>query len=500
MTDAGENLPRSIVVLGGGTAGWMAAALFSRALAGRCAITLVESEAIGTVGVGEATIPPIRIFNNTLGLDEAEFIRETRATYKLGIEFHGWTRPGDAYFHPFGVFGVTPDPGYFHQHWLKLAGLGRAGPLEAYSLCAVAARMGRFGRQSQDPGSPLSTFGSAFHFDASLYARYLRGFAEKRGVKRLEGKVQKVDLRGEDGFVEALVLEDGRRVEGDFFIDCSGFRALLLEQTLETGYEDWSHWLPCDRAMAMPCDREGDPAPYTRSTAQAGGWVWRIPLQHRDGNGYVYSSAFLSDDAAERTLRESLGGSPTAEPNRLRFVTGRRRKAWNRNVLGVGLSSGFLEPLESTSIHMIQAGLLKFLASFPGRRWDPVLADDYNTRIALDFERIRDFIILHYHANQRDEPLWRQCREMTIPESLAQRIALFAARGKLSLAAEEMFTVTSWQAVMEGQGVHPAAYDPLVDLHDPDRMAAEFEKVRREIEAAAAGMPRHIDALAGAGR
>lgn len=497
MEIVGDNLPRSIVILGGGTAGWMAAALFSRALAGRCDITLVESAEIGTVGVGEATIPPIRIFNNTLGLDESAFVRETRATYKLGIEFNGWTRPGERYFHPFGVYGVTPDPGYFHQYWLKLAALGRAGPLEDYSLCAVAARTGRFGRQSQDPNSPLSTFGSAFHFDASLYARYLRGYAERLGVKRLEGKVEKVDLRSEDGFVEALVLDDDRRVEGDFFIDCSGFRAVLLEQALETGYEDWSHWLPCDRAMAMPCERQGDPDPFTRSTAQAGGWVWRIPLQHRDGNGYVYSSAFLSDDEAERTLREGLGAAPTAEPNKLRFVTGRRRKAWNKNVLGLGLSSGFLEPLESTSIHMIQAGLLKFLASFPGRQWDPVLADDYNARIALDFERIRDFIILHYHANQRDEPLWRQTREMAIPDSLAQRMALFAARGKLSLAAEEMFTVTSWQAVMHGQGVSPAAYDPLVDLHDVDRIAAEFDRVRDEIAAAAKTMPRHIDALRG---
>lgn len=491
-----DNLPRSIVILGGGTAGWMAAALLARALAGRCAITLVESAEIGTVGVGEATIPPIRIFNATLGLDETSFIRETKGTYKLGIEFHGWTRPGESYFHPFGVHGVTPDPGYFHQYWLKLAALNRAGPLNDYSLCAQAAHSGRFGRQTQDPDSPLSTFGSAFHFDASLYARHLRTYAERLGVTRLEGKVVDVELRGADGFVQALKLDHDRRVEGDFFIDCSGFRAVLLEQALETGYEDWSHWLPCDRAIAMPCAREGEPRPFTRSTAQAGGWVWNIPLQHRDGNGYVYSSAFMDDDTAEATLRASLGGAVLAEPNRLRFLTGRRRKAWNRNVLGLGLASGFLEPLESTSIHLIQSGLLKFLASFPGKTWDPVLADDYNARINLDYERIRDFLILHYHANQRDEPLWRQCRAMDIPDTLAQRLALYRSRGKLSLNPEEMFTATSWQAVLIGQGVTPRSYDPLVDLHDVDRMAAEFDRLGLEIRRAADTMPRHGDVLA----
>ncbi len=490
-----DNLPGSIVILGGGTAGWMAAALFSRALGRRCAITLVESAEIGTIGVGEATIPPIRSFNQTLGLDEAEFVRETRGSYKLGIEFRGWTRPGETYFHPFGVYGVAPDPGYFHQYWLKLSALNKAGPLGDYSLCDQAARRGRFGRQSRDPASPLSTFGSAFHFDAGLYARYLRTYAERLGVTRIEGKVAHVAQRGEDGFVEALVLEGDRRIEGDFFIDCSGFRGLLIEQTLKTGYEDWSHWLPCDRAMAMPCERQEDPRPFTRSTAQAGGWVWNIPLQHRDGNGYVYSSAFIDDEEAEATLRASLGGSALAEPNRLRFVTGRRKKAWNKNVLSLGLASGFIEPLESTSIHMIQAGLLKFLSSFPGKAWEPVQVDDYNTRIRLDFERIRDFIVLHYHANQRDEPLWRSRREMELPDSLAERLALFRACGRLSQHPEEMFTATSWQAVLDGQGVRPRSYDPLVDLHDADRIAAEFEQIRREIRRAAEAMPRHIDAL-----
>jgi len=427
-----DNLPGSIVILGGGTAGWMAAALLARALGRRCAITLVESAEIGTVGVGEATIPPIRGFNQTLGLNEAEFVRETKGTYKLGIAFHGWTRPGEAYFHPFGVYGTAPDPGYFHHYWLKLSGLGKAGPLEDYSLCAQAARRGRFGQQSADPRSPLSTFGSAFHFDAGLYARYLRTYAERLGVTRIEGKVARVAQRGEDGFIEALHLEGDRRVDGDFFIDCSGFRGLLIEEALKTGYEDWSHWLPCDRAMAMPCTREGAPPPITRSTAQAAGWIWNIPLQHRDGNGYVYSSQFIDDDAAEATMRASLGGTPLAEPNRLRFVTGRRKKAWNKNVLSLGLASGFIEPLESTSIHMIQAGLLKFLSAFPGKTWDPVQADDYNDRIQLDFERIRDFIVLHYHANQRDEPLWQARREMALPETLTRRLALFRACGRLS--------------------------------------------------------------------
>jgi len=490
-----DNLPGSIVILGGGTAGWMAAALLARALGRRCAITLVESAEIGTVGVGEATIPPIRGFNQTLGLNEAEFVRETKGTYKLGIEFHGWTRPGEAYFHPFGVYGTAPDPGYFHHYWLKLSGLGKAGPLEDYSLCAQAARRGRFGQQSADPRSPLSTFGSAFHFDAGLYARYLRTYAERLGVIRIEGKVARVAQRSEDGFIEALHLEGDRRVAGDFFIDCSGFRGLLIEEALKTGYEDWSHWLPCDRAMAMPCTREGAPPPFTRSTAQAAGWIWNIPLQHRDGNGYVYSSKFIDDDDAEATLRASLGGAPLAEPNRLRFVTGRRKKAWNKNVLSLGLASGFIEPLESTSIHMIQAGLLKFLSAFPGKTWDPVQTDDYNDRIQLDFERIRDFIVLHYHANQRDEPLWQARREMALPETLTRRLALFRACGRLSQHPDEMFTATSWQAVLEGQGIRPRSYDPLVDLHDIDRVAAEFEQIRRELRQTAEAMPPHAAAL-----
>jgi tryptophan 7-halogenase len=489
------NLPGSIVILGGGTAGWMAAAFFARALARRVPITLVESEEIGVIGVGEATIPPIRGFNATLGLDEAEFLRETRGTYKLGIEFHGWTRPGETYFHPFGVFGTAPDPGYFHQYWLKLAALNRAGPLEDYSLCAQAARRGRFGAQSQDPRAPMSTFGSAFHFDASLYARYLRTYAERLGVTRVEGKVRHVIQRSEDGFVEALALDDDRQVAGDFFVDCSGFRGLLIEQALKTGYEDWSAWLPCDRAMAMPSQRAGDPTPFTRSTAQAGGWIWNIPLQHRDGNGYVYSSAFIDDDQAEQTLRASLGGEALAEPNRLRFLTGRRKKAWNKNVLSLGLASGFAEPLESTSIHMIQAGLLKFVSGLPGRTWDPVLEDDYNARIQADYERIRDFIVLHYHANQRDEPLWRSRREMALPDTLAHRLALFRAVGRLSLHPDEMFTATSWQAVLDGQGIRPRAWDPLVDLNDIDRVGAEFEAVRAEIRRVAEALPPHAAAL-----
>jgi len=490
-----DNLPRSLVILGGGTAGWMAAALFSRALGRRCAITLVESEAIGTVGVGEATIPPIRGFNQTLGLDEREFLRETKGAYKLGIEFHGWTRPGETYFHPFGVYGVAPDPGYFHQYWLKLTAQNRAGPLDDYSLCAQAARRGRFGQQSTDPRSPLSTFGSAFHFDAGLYARYLRTYAERLGVTRLEGKVKHVEQRGEDGFIQALLLEDDRRVEGDFFIDCSGFRGLLIEQTLKTGYEDWSRWLPCDRAVALPSARAGDPNPFTKASAQTGGWIWNIPLQHRDGNGYVYSSSFIDDEEAERTLRANLGGEAQAEANKLRFVTGRRKQAWNKNVLSLGLASGFIEPLESTSIHMIQAGLLKFLSSFPGKTWEPAQVNDYNNRIRLDFERIRDFIVLHYHANQRDEPLWRSRREMELPGSLAERLALFRACGRLSQHPEEMFTATSWQAVLDGQGVRPRSYDPLVDLQDIDRVAAEFEQIRKEIRVAAEAMPRHVDIL-----
>ena len=419
---------RSILIAGGGTAGWMAAAALSTALKPRqCRIVLVESDEIGTVGVGEATIPPIQLFNKLLGVDECEFVRETQGTFKLGIEFVGWLREGERYFHPFGRygddFGLTP----FHQQWLRARALGSVTPLDAWSLNHQAAYRGRFEIPTPQSGRVFSTFSWAYHFDASLYARYLRGLAESRGVARVEGKIAEVVLRPEDGFVERLTLADGRSLDADLFIDCTGFRGLITE-ALDTGYEDWTRWLPCDRALAVPCARVADPEPFTRSTARPAGWQWRIPLQHRIGNGQVYCSAAISDDAVHASLMANLDGAPEAEPRQLRFTTGRRRKAWNRNCIALGLASGFLEPLESTSIHLIQTGISRLLSWFPDRNFDPLLAAEYNRLVDAEMESIRDFLVLHYRANQRDEPFWRRCHAMAIPDTLAAKARRYRRR------------------------------------------------------------------------
>jgi tryptophan 7-halogenase len=488
-----DNLPRRIVIVGGGTAGWMAAAALARMVGRRCRIRLVESAEIGTIGVGEATVPPIRSFNALLGIDEAEFVRKTRATYKLGIEFRDWTRLGHAYFHPFGVHG-GPDSVYLHQYWLKLRALGDLTPLDAYSLCTAAARLGRYAPQGQDRRSILSTMASAFHFDASLYALFLREYAERLGVERREGRVVDVLLRGDDGFIEAVALDGGERLEADFFIDCSGFRGLLIEGALKTGYEDWSRWLPCDRAVAAPCEsQDGEITPYTRSTARAAGWQWRIPLQHRVGNGYVYCSRYITDDEAASVLLANLEGKALADPKPLRFVTGRRRNAWNKNCVALGLAAGFLEPLESTSIHLIQTGITKLLDFFPSSGRDDADAEAYNRLSAAEFEAVRDFIILHYKAVERDDaPLWSYCRGMEIPDALQRRIDLFRAHGRLEpRGPAEFFSHTSWIAVMLGQGIAPRGYEPLVDAHEVADVRQRLARVRRDVDAAAHAMPSH---------
>ncbi len=447
---------RSILIVGGGSSGWMTAAALSNTLAKGCQITLIESEEIGTVGVGEATIPPIRTFNQMLGIDERTFVKRTQGTFKLGIEFVNWGHVGNRYFHPFGPHGKPYDIVSVHQQWAQANRQGDPAPFDDLSMAWHMARAGKFNLPSGDPRTVLSTFDYAYHFDAGLYAKYLRAYSEERGVTRIEGKIADVTLNGETGFVDSVTMADGRIITAELFIDCSGFRGLLIEGALKAGYDDWSHWLPCDRAMAIPCEKVCDPTPYTRSTAHEAGWQWRIPLQHRTGNGYVYSSPFIDEDKVHETLLAHLDGKPLAEPNRLRFVTGMRRKFWDRNVIAIGLSSGFLEPLESTSLHLIQAGISKLLALFPDRDFDPILRDEYNHVATTEYHRIRDFIILHYKLNTRDDAeLWRYCRAMDVPDSLAFKIDHFARYGRHIARDMDLFGPPSWHAVHIGQGNLP---------------------------------------------
>ncbi len=486
-----------VVILGGGTAGWMTAAALARTFGPALKITLLESDEIGTVGVGEATIPTIHWFNELIGLDEAEFLRETKAAFKLGIEFVDWARPGHRYFHPFGQYGVTLPGVAFHHRWLKAKAEGLDLPLSAFSLAGAMARANRFARPEGGARSILSTLGYAYHFDAGLYARYLRRAAEAAGVHRVEGKLHDIERDAETGFVTALATQSGDRLAGDLFIDCSGFRALLIEGAMGAGYEDWSHWLPCDRAVAVPCARVAETTPYTRSTARAAGWQWRIPLQHRTGNGYVYASAFTSDDEAAATLLANLDGEALGEPRFLRFTAGRRKRAWVGNVVAIGLSSGFLEPLESTSIHLIQSGIAKLLTLFPDRDCDPALARRFDALLAADMDGIKDFLILHYHAtSDRPEPLWVHCRAMRLPDSLVEREAQYRRSGRLMLDPEELFREASWLAVLDGQGVAASGYNPLADALDADLNRAQVRQIAEVVARAAPTLPSHDAALA----
>ncbi len=480
-----------IVILGGGTAGWMAAAALAHALRGGGTVTLVESDEIGTVGVGEATIPPIKLFNRSLGIDEHDFLKATGGSYKLGIEFVDWTHPGQRYFHPFGQIGIEFDAVPLHQYWLRERARGDGTPIQDYAMAWVMAQAGRFERPLADRQRVQSTFDYAYHFDATRYAQYLRRYAEARGVRRVEGRIGEVELRGEDGFIAALRIQDGARIEGELFIDCSGFRALLIEGALHAGYESWQHWLPCDRAVAIGCAAGAEIPPYTRATARGAGWQWRIPLQHRTGNGHVYCSGFIGDDEAAAILLANLEGEPLGEPRLLRFVAGRRRLFWHRNCVALGLAAGFMEPLESTSIHLVQTALMRLLALFPDRDFDPLAAREFNRLTALEYERIRDFLILHYHAIEReDTPLWRHTRSMPIPETLAYKIEQFRAGGRLVAEPLELFQNSNWLAVLAGQGIAPRRYDLLADLRGVDA-APYLAELRTAMVQATAAMPTH---------
>jgi tryptophan halogenase len=465
--------PITIVIAGGGTAGWMTAAALARFLETGFRIRLIESDAIGTVGVGESTIPQLRLYLQALGLDEDAFVRATQGTFKLGIEFVDWMGDGGRYMHAFGDVGRDVGLIAFQHYWLRARKLGIAGPIGDYALNDIAARAGKMHRGDPITGPTIPPMPYAFQFDAAAFASYLRRFAEIRRVERIEGRITEVVRDGESGDVAALRLESGETVEGDLFVDCTGFRGLLVEQTLEAGYDDWTHWLPCDRALAVASEPMADPPPYTRATAQPAGWQWRIPLQHRVGNGLVYCSAELSDDEAAATLLGNLEGAALGDPRPIRFTTGKRRQSWKNNVVAIGLASGFVEPLESTSIHAIQSAISRLLKFLPGRDVRDADRAEYNRQTDFEATRIRDFIILHYHANRRPEPLWQACRAMELPETLAAKIALFETNGNIVREHEELFTEVGWLQVLLGQGHMPQGYHPLADqIADTD--LAEF--------------------------
>ena len=490
-----EHNIREVVIVGGGTAGWMAAAALSRYLNnGYTSVTLIESEEIGTIGVGEATIPPLISFNELLGINEDEFVKATQATFKLGIEFVNWGRKGKRYIHPFGDLGRDLQGIPFHQLYLRERGRQPIADISSWSMSAVAAAHGRFARPGPQAQFPLNQMRYAFHLDASLYARFLRSFAEAGGVRRVEGKIVDVKLRGEDGYVESVQLTDERIVTGELFLDCSGFRGLLIEQALETGYEEWTKWLPCNRAIAAACSYTGNPDPFTRATAHESGWQWRIPLQHRMGNGHVYCSAFISDDEAEQVLVSNLEGGLESDPRRLSFTTGRRKLAWSRNVVSLGLSTGFVEPLESTSIHLVQAGIARLIAMFPDLRFNPLERDEYNRQMQAQFEWVRDFVILHYKAMQRDDSeFWKQCAAMEIPPTLEEKIAQFQNKARIFAEGVELFPRQSWIAVMLGQNIVPDEYEPVVDGLDENKVAQALEHLRRAILESSARLPLHGD-------
>lgn len=493
---------RKVVIVGGGSAGWMAAAVLNRVFGRLLDVTLIESEEIGTVGVGEATIPAIRLFNGLIGVDEDDFLAATEGSIKLGIEFVDWLRPGHRYIHAFGDVGRALGGLSFHQYWLAARERGGADDLWAFSPNARAAGLNRFGRPDPKaaPPIPSSQVGPlvwAYHFDAGLYARFLRGLCEQRGVTRVEGKVVEVVRREPDGFVSGVRLDRGEVVAGELFLDCSGFRGLLIEQALGSGYDDWTDWLPADRAVAVPCASVTPLTPYTRSTADAAGWRWRIPLQHRTGNGHVFSSRFMSDDEATARLMAGLDGEALAEPRVIRFTTGKRRSMWTANVVALGLASGFMEPLESTSIHLVQAALEKLIRLFPNADFDRALAAQFNRELDAEYEAVRDFLVLHYRATERDDtPFWRHCRTLPEPEGLRRKRGAWRANAALPNEADDLFKPSSWLQVLVGQNVMPRGRHRLADQVEPEKLDRYLADLKTLVEREVAPLPDHAAFLA----
>jgi len=488
-----------IIIVGGGTAGWMAAAALSRIRAGRpVAITLIESEEIGTVGVGEATIPPFLDFNRLLEIDERDLLSMVQGSFKLGIQFVNWGKIGDSYIHPFGNYGYQVDGISFHHVWHKYQQAGDKRPIQVFNVETMAAHFGRFARTEDYQRDDLPPVNYAYHIDAGRYARYLRNYAETRGVVRREGKISNVTLDNESGFVSSVTMESDDVLKGDLFIDCSGFRGLLIEQALKTGYDDWSNYLPCNRAVALPCMREdgSGPLPYTRATAHSAGWQWQVPLQHRNGNGHVYCNEYMSDDEAHNILINNIAGKPGAEPNFLRFVTGRRKKFWNKNVVALGLASGFMEPLESTSLHLVNTGINKLIALLSLDGVTQAQEDAFNRLTGKEYARIRDFLILHYNSTTRDDsPFWNYCRNMSVPDSLTEKVELFRQNGQIFREDDELFTETSWAAVMMGQGIKMGGHNAMADaVREPDTRR-EIDEMEKSIQFVVQHMPSHSEYL-----
>ena len=491
------NKPTEIVIVGGGTAGWMCAAGLAKLMkANICRVTLIESDDIGSVGVGEATLPQLKEFNDYIGIKEADMMQKTNGTFKLGIEFVDWGKTGTSYIHPFGAFGEKIGGVDFHQQWARACKAGGADSLEAYSYAVKACRENRFDFPVGDHSKINSTYSYAYHFDANLYSKYLRRFAEAEGLRRIEGKVVVVTQHPDSGNISTVTLESGLQISGDYFIDCSGFRSLLMGEALKAEFEDWSPWLLCDRAWAVPSERMDVISPYTRSVAKSAGWQWRIPLQHRTGNGYVFSSQFISEDEAASNLLRDIKSKPLTDPKLIKFKAGRYRHSWEKNCIAMGLASGFLEPLESTSIYLIQVAILQLVKMFPDKKTDQAIIDEFNRLVDLEYDRVRDFLILHYHLNQRDDAeLWKYCRHMSVPESLTRKIEIFKSRGYIESYKYGLFAPPSWISVLVGQGVIQEGVEPYAYNLPYEQIRSKIDALASSIQDRVQLMPTHDEFL-----